>query len=166
LGDLSRFVLCPVQRQASGFSFPVLVKLAPDLTDNELDDALGVILYKGMDGLIATNTTLVQKGLRSAQGKKSGGLSGSPLKVLSETQLEKIIRRVGGPTLFSAWGHHKSCRCKTPPRYGGSADKGIYRINLPRSGIGQGDCAVSSGGFLNCAGTASMCLAIIKMNCP
>jgi dihydroorotate dehydrogenase len=75
---------------------PILVKLAPDLTDGELDDAVGVILDCGMDGIIATNTTLSRQGLRSLQGTESGGLSGSPLKVRSEALLEKIVRYVNG----------------------------------------------------------------------
>ncbi len=75
---------------------PLLVKLAPDLTDGELDDALGVILDTGMDGVIATNTTIAREGLRSAHREETGGLSGSPLRVQSEAMLEKIVRRVGG----------------------------------------------------------------------
>ena len=75
---------------------PLLVKLAPDLTDEELDDALGVILDTGMDGVIATNTTLARDGLRSAHQEETGGLSGSPLRVRSEAMLEKIVRHLGG----------------------------------------------------------------------
>ena len=75
---------------------PVLVKLAPDLTDDELDDALGVILDTGMDGVIATNTTIARPELRSKYREETGGLSGSPLKVQSEAMLEKIVRRVDG----------------------------------------------------------------------
>jgi dihydroorotate dehydrogenase len=75
---------------------PVLVKLAPDLSDDELEDALGVILDSGMDGVIATNTTLAREGLRSSHREETGGLSGSPLRVQSEAMLEKIVRRVHG----------------------------------------------------------------------
>ena len=80
---------------------PILVKLAPDLIDEELDDALGVILDTGMDGIIATNTTLARDGLRSARQGEMGGLSGSPLRFQSEAMLEKIVRRVGSrvPTI-------------------------------------------------------------------
>jgi dihydroorotate dehydrogenase len=75
---------------------PILVKLAPDLTDEELDDALGVILDTGMDGVVATNTTITRPELRSKQRDEAGGLSGSPLRVQSEAMLEKIVRRVDG----------------------------------------------------------------------
>jgi dihydroorotate dehydrogenase len=79
-----------------GGNRPILVKLAPDLSEEELDDALSVILDSGMDGVIATNTTLAREGLRSARQTETGGLSGSPLKVRSEAMLEKIVRRVNG----------------------------------------------------------------------
>ncbi len=75
---------------------PLLVKLAPDLSESELDDALGVILQTHMDGVIATNTTLAREGLRSSQQNESGGLSGSPLTARSEAVLRQIIKRVGG----------------------------------------------------------------------
>ena len=75
---------------------PILVKLAPDLSDEELDDALGVILDTGMDGVVATNTTLAREGLRSKYREETGGLSGSPLRVQSEAMLEKIVRLVDG----------------------------------------------------------------------
>jgi len=58
---------------------PLLLKLAPDLSQAELEDAVQVALERGMDGLIATNTTLERDGLHSVQAGESGGLSGAPL---------------------------------------------------------------------------------------
>jgi len=76
---------------------PLLVKLSPDLSDAELDDALDVILATNMDGIIATNTTLARDmGLASAHRAESGGLSGSPLKSASEAALRQIVKRVDG----------------------------------------------------------------------
>jgi dihydroorotate dehydrogenase len=75
-------------------SCPILVKLAPDLDDDELEDALGVILDAGMDGIIATNTTIAREGLRSKYREETGGLSGRPLRTRSETLLQKIIGQV------------------------------------------------------------------------
>lgn len=75
---------------------PLLVKLAPDLTDAELDDALDVTLAAHMDGVIVTNTTLERTGLRSSLQTETGGLSGRPLQVQSEAMLEKIVRRLDG----------------------------------------------------------------------
>jgi dihydroorotate dehydrogenase len=75
---------------------PLLVKLAPDLTEAELDDAIEVILQTRMDGIIATNTTLAREGLRSNSRGETGGLSGSPLTARSEAVLSQIVRRVDG----------------------------------------------------------------------
>jgi len=75
---------------------PLLVKLAPDLTESELDDAIDVILQTNMDGVIATNTTLARTGLRSEHQGEIGGLSGSPLAAGSEAVLRQIVKRVDG----------------------------------------------------------------------
>jgi len=83
-------------RLRSPFPRPILVKLAPDLTDAELDDALDAISRAGMDGVIATNTTISRKGLQSALGRESGGLSGAPLTKRSLTVVREIHKRTGG----------------------------------------------------------------------
>jgi len=79
-----------------GKRLPLLVKLAPDLSLAELDDALEVILRTGMDGVIAVNTTVERIGLRSALGRESGGLSGSPLRGKSEAVLRQVVSRLEG----------------------------------------------------------------------
>ncbi|MEW6093626.1 MAG: quinone-dependent dihydroorotate dehydrogenase [Chloroflexota bacterium] len=85
-----------IERSTLNVLRPILVKLAPDLNDEELDDALGVILDTGMDGVIATNTTLARDGLRSRFQSETGGLSGRPLTVRSEAVLGKVVKRLGG----------------------------------------------------------------------
>jgi dihydroorotate dehydrogenase len=75
---------------------PLLVKLAPDLSAAELDDAIDVILSTNMDGIIATNTTLARDGLRSNHRQETGGLSGSPLRLRSEAALRQILARLDG----------------------------------------------------------------------
>lgn len=85
-----------VQEMRLGRRVPMLVKLAPDLTEAELDDALEVILRTGMDGVIATNTTLAREGLRSRYQGETGGLSGEPLKGRSGAVLTSIVKRVEG----------------------------------------------------------------------
>lgn len=95
-------LLGAIQRERASISLgrggnaPVLVKIAPDLTDEELDDAIGVILERGMDGVIATNTTLARDGVRSSLRGESGGLSGSPLAVKSEAVLRRVVKLVNG----------------------------------------------------------------------
>jgi dihydroorotate dehydrogenase len=77
-------------------SVPILVKLAPDLTTSELDDAIEAILRSKMDGIIVTNTTLDRERLRSNQRGESGGLSGSPLRARSEAVLHQTVKSVNG----------------------------------------------------------------------
>ena len=91
-------LLAPInlERETWNVKLPILVKISPDLTDEELDDAIGVILDKNMDGIIATNTTLARDGLRSKYQGETGGLSGSPLRARSEAVLRQVIKLVNG----------------------------------------------------------------------
>jgi dihydroorotate dehydrogenase len=75
---------------------PVLVKLSPDLSDDELDDALEVILEWGIDGVIATNTTTRREGLKSWNKDEAGGLSGRPLRKQSTQMIQKVSSRTAG----------------------------------------------------------------------
>jgi dihydroorotate dehydrogenase len=75
---------------------PILVKLSPDMTEAELDDAIEAILRSQMDGIIVTNTTLDREGLKSSQRGESGGLSGAPLKARSEAVLSQTVKKVNG----------------------------------------------------------------------
>jgi dihydroorotate dehydrogenase len=79
-----------------GKPVPLLVKLAPDLTEEELEDALDVIQANAMDGVIATNTTLDRQGVTSERANEAGGLSGAPLKQRSTRMISQIHRLVGG----------------------------------------------------------------------
>lgn len=58
---------------------PILLKIAPDLTNEQLDDIIEIVLETGIAGVIATNTTINREGLYSEAKKESGGLSGKPL---------------------------------------------------------------------------------------
>jgi dihydroorotate dehydrogenase len=75
---------------------PIFVKISPDLNDSELDDILECIISNGMDGVIATNTTIRRDVLDSKSGKESGGLSGEPLKDISTEMIRKISLRTDG----------------------------------------------------------------------
>lgn len=75
---------------------PVLVKLAPDLSQAELVDALDVIQRAGMDGVIAANTTISRKGARSSLASQTGGLSGVPLRARSTEIVRQISLLTGG----------------------------------------------------------------------
>jgi dihydroorotate dehydrogenase len=75
---------------------PLLVKLAPDLSDAGLEDALDVILQTGMDGVIISNTTLSRSGLQSQMATETGGLSGAPLRGINTALVRKTANLLGG----------------------------------------------------------------------
>ena len=58
---------------------PILLKIAPDLTDSQLMDIIDIVKITKIDGVIATNTTISREGLYSKYKNETGGLSGMPL---------------------------------------------------------------------------------------
>jgi dihydroorotate dehydrogenase len=58
---------------------PILLKIAPDLTKEQLLDIIDIVADTKIDGVIATNTTILRDGLQSENKKETGGLSGKPL---------------------------------------------------------------------------------------
>jgi dihydroorotate dehydrogenase len=75
---------------------PLLIKIAPDLDDAELEDISVVALRGGVDGIIVSNTTLSRPPLRSAQAGEAGGLSGKPLFELSTRKLARLYALTSG----------------------------------------------------------------------
>lgn len=83
------------QRDQMTVRKPLLIKIAPDLTPADLDDICAVCLASGVDGIIATNTTIDRPNLlREAAKEQTGGLSGAPLRDRSTD----IIRYLYGNT--------------------------------------------------------------------
>ena len=74
---------------------PLLLKIAPDLSFRQIDDVLGAIAEFGLDGIIATNTTLERPG-SFARITQTGGLSGPPLRHRSTEIINYIARATGG----------------------------------------------------------------------
>jgi dihydroorotate dehydrogenase len=74
---------------------PVLLKIAPDLSYPQIDAALGVIAGLGLDGIIATNTTLARPG-NFAAVNEAGGLSGAPVRRRSTEIINYIARATSG----------------------------------------------------------------------
>lgn len=75
---------------------PVFVKIAPDLTDGEIDDIAEVAMAHDLAGIIATNTTLSRDGLRSPHRAQAGGLSGAPLFERSTDVLRRLAHVTEG----------------------------------------------------------------------
>ncbi|MDQ0075927.1 quinone-dependent dihydroorotate dehydrogenase [Arthrobacter oryzae] len=95
--------------KAAGRHVPLLVKIAPDLTDEDIDDVARLALDLKLDGIIATNTTIGREGLTADAAKVqecgAGGLSGAPLKERSLQVLRRLREATGGSlTLVSVGG--------------------------------------------------------------
>ncbi|MDL2404933.1 quinone-dependent dihydroorotate dehydrogenase [Rhizobium calliandrae] len=98
LAALLSAVLTAREEEAAkaGKKIPVFLKIAPDLTEEGMDDIAAEVLAQALDGLIVSNTTLSRDGLRDqVQAKETGGLSGRPLFEKSTVVLAKMRRRVG-----------------------------------------------------------------------
>ena len=79
---------------------PLLLKIAPDLSWQQIDDVIDLALEIKLDGLVATNTTISREGLVSERKKVQsigpGGVSGYPLKTRSTEIVQYIHRKTGG----------------------------------------------------------------------
>ena len=92
---------------AAGHAVPLFVKIAPDLEDADIEAICVTATAEGVDGLIATNTTVSRpQTLRSSQAGETGGLSGAPLFEMATHVLAAIASALpdDGPALIGAGG--------------------------------------------------------------
>ncbi len=76
---------------------PLLVKLAPDIADDDLPAIVGVIEARGVDGIVVSNTTLARDGLTDRSfAAEAGGLSGRPLFARATRMLARLYRLTEG----------------------------------------------------------------------
>ncbi len=101
-GDELRKLLLPLKEEQAllasehGKYVPLAVKVAPDLTDEEIANMAAVILDVKMDGLVATNTTLDKTAVAAMeQGAEQGGLSGQPLTQRSTEVIRRFHQHLG-----------------------------------------------------------------------
>ncbi len=87
---------------------PLLLKIAPDLTDQQLDDIVEIVRNTQINGLIATNTTIDRSDLTTPENKVNacgnGGLSGRPLKKRSTEVIRYLHQKTGGQVPIIASG--------------------------------------------------------------
>ena len=74
---------------------PILLKIAPDLTESQLDDILQILVDLSLDGIIATNTTMARTGPFEGL-EEAGGISGSPVSDMSTKIIARIAERTEG----------------------------------------------------------------------
>ncbi|EYT63897.1 diguanylate cyclase [Dietzia sp. UCD-THP] len=104
--DSLRPILTAVRDVAT---IPVLVKIAPDLDDDDIDAVTDLVVELGLAGIVATNTTVSRDGLRTpadlVEAMGAGGISGAPVAARSREVLARIHRRAGDRlVLISAGG--------------------------------------------------------------
>jgi dihydroorotate dehydrogenase len=86
-----------VRNNVNGVSRPILLKIAPDLSNEQLDDIVEIVQETKIAGVIATNTTIDRAGLYSAPGvtAEAGGLSGKPLTKKSTEVIRYLASKSG-----------------------------------------------------------------------
>lgn len=86
---------------------PILLKLAPDLGETDLDTIAAEVLSTDLDGLIVSNTTLKREGVGGLlNAEQAGGLSGRPLFRLATQRLAQVRQRVGTLPIIGVGGIH------------------------------------------------------------
>lgn len=94
--------------KAYGLSKPLFVKIAPDLSDVEVDHITDLCLHMGVCGIVATNTTVSREGLMTAptvlERFGNGGISGAPLKRRSTAIVERVRHQAGDSFIIMASG--------------------------------------------------------------
>lgn len=87
---------------------PILLKIAPDLSDGQLDDIVSVVKESGIAGVIATNTTIAREGLltddATVKSMGAGGLSGAPVRARSTGVLRYLRQRLPKPVVLIGVG--------------------------------------------------------------
>ncbi|MFA6151409.1 MAG: quinone-dependent dihydroorotate dehydrogenase [Chitinophagaceae bacterium] len=97
-----------VLNKEMGKNRPILLKIAPDLTLEQLDDIISLVTETGIQGVVATNTTIDRSGLKSESAKVesigAGGLSGKPLSERSTDVIRYIHQKSNGSIKIIAAG--------------------------------------------------------------
>ncbi|BBZ54684.1 quinone-dependent dihydroorotate dehydrogenase [Mycolicibacterium phocaicum] len=85
---------------------PVLVKIAPDLSDDDVDEIADLAVELGLAGIVATNTTISREGLLTPGVAElgAGGVSGAPVAARSLEILRRLHKRVGGQLVLISVG--------------------------------------------------------------
>ncbi|WP_430462678.1 quinone-dependent dihydroorotate dehydrogenase [Thalassolituus sp. LLYu03] len=101
-GDSLKQLLDPIKARqlelATEFGYkPVFVKIAPDMDENEVSMVAETLVNSGIDGVIATNTTLSREGVSGLRfGSEAGGLSGAPLEELATETVTSLCKALNG----------------------------------------------------------------------
>lgn len=97
-----------ISEDQKGAQRPILLKIAPDLTNEQLDDIVSVVKESGIAGVIATNTTISREALQTPRGEVeaigAGGVSGAPVRNRSTEVVRYLRDRLPKPTVIIGVG--------------------------------------------------------------
>lgn len=97
------------KNQARSAPKPILLKIAPDLSDAQLDDIAAIVRQTGLNGVIATNTTVGRNGLstsaKTVEAFGAGGLSGAPVRTRATAVIRYLREKLGpDPVIIGVGG--------------------------------------------------------------
>ena len=102
-GDSLRNLLDTLRQRQEDLTFlhgkrvPLAIKIAPDMSDEEIVDVANILIETGMDAVIATNTTVSRKGVEGMlHAEEAGGLSGAPVREQSTHVVRVLAQALGG----------------------------------------------------------------------
>ena len=149
LGPLLTAVRAALDQASPRRRVPLLVKIAPDLADADVNAVAELALDLGLDGIIATNTTISRDGLRDSAAVADagpGGLSGAPLKARSLEVLAPAARSHRGPPRAHR-GRRNRDRRRRPRPAGGRRHPpaGVHRVHLPGALLAGAGAAAAGG---------------------
>ncbi len=109
---------------------PILLKIAPDLTNEQLDDILDIVQETAIDGVIATNTTIARNGLKTnslaIENIGAGGLSGKPVRERSTEIIHYLYQKSGGKLTIIGVGGIASAEDALEKIHAGAALVQVY----------------------------------------
>src|SRR5690606_29156382 len=125
-----------------GRRVPMLVKIAPDLDEAQIDAIADILPRMGVDGIIATNTTLTRDAVAHLpHGNETGGLSGRPVHEMSMRVIERLRSRVGKElAIIGVGGILSGQHAKEKLRAGADAVQ-LYSGLIYRGPVLVGECA-------------------------
>jgi dihydroorotate dehydrogenase len=139
---------------------PVFLKIAPDLTGEDLAAIAEVALGSGLAGIIATNTTLSREGLRSAHRGETGGLSGAPVFERSTRVLAQLSQLTEGRLPLIGVGGVSSAEEAMAKIEAGASAVQLYTAMVYKGISLAADVARGLDGLLAARGFASVAEAV------
>lgn len=139
---------------------PMLLKIAPDLGDDELEDVARCCAGGAVDGIVVSNTTLARHGLRSPLKSEAGGLSGAPLFALSTRRLAALYLLTGGSIPLIGAGGIDSAETALAKIEAGATLLQLYTALIYRGPALVADILAGLAAHLRREGAAS--LAVIR----